>query len=58
MVYNLYKLLVEFHWVIKDFRFPLQILSNPALLLGIFLMALNARGRFNKSSRIEYYRNH
>ena len=33
-------------------------MSKSALRLGIFLMALNARGRFNKSSWIECQRNH
>ena len=36
----------------------LQILSKSALRLGIFLMALNARDRFNKSSWIECHGNH
>ena len=33
-------------------------MSKSALRLGIFLMVLNAPGRFNKSSRIEWHRNH
>ena len=36
----------------------LQILSKSALRLGIFLMALNVRERFNKSNWIECHRNH
>ena len=31
---------------------------TPTLRLGMFLMALNARGRFSKSSWIECHRNH
>ena len=36
----------------------LQVLSKSALYLGIFLMASNTQGNFNKSSWIECYCNH